>query len=1064
MAATTRLALLAFSTAGILGDFLLAAGNWTHSTNLFSELHFTAGYNEAGQWDIITGGNWSPTDHMDMNLLGEAAAYLCPCPSPPCVGEEGRPKLGYNSSVFTCVARENRSELSYVVCTVFHADRSNVTCITPRHAISCDVPPFDPSVPISNWWQNNLLPSRSFYNDEVSGVSCIVRDTTQQNVAAYANFTDGQVLQEAIEREKCTVECRQVCQTVCVNEHRSVHGLFETLKRYEYDHEVDEQIRRFTVDGLLVEERRPTQWLRGVSPETLGERRTVLQNRTCTMPTLTESLASRLDGSLYDMLGRRINPSNVFDLTLYVALHQLSDLEDSDCVLPFPKPDPNAAGNAFDGRSQLLICHVPKLYSSNTTLGDADALSFSRSRRQLAAVGEARAVPEAAAAADGGSAAVGSARGGEGRAESAEAAESMRPIDWDEWGPDGGHWDWHHALAQRNSRGESSRATLWKSRGRSSPRRQLLYHEFELEVHPYDYWLDEPAEQRRLRLEREAMVASSSCRLYNNCTAAEAPPLLLLSFECWELQRPNVTWIEPLLAKQPWLRPIEPDEPYTLVDVLCVQPSWPDATSVFCLTPHTAISCPYTDLYRGDPEEIAAANGTYYDLTTSRCESWPLRGALDAVAPILLGGSNTYEEAVGGEEGRINGEMEEESSASAGWSSELMPWDLACDSHHSVATGIHHYCSLDAPGFAACNGHDEMGQASGVPEGSRQTGARSLSLATPVDGGLVGMCAGLAHTCAIKLLTVDPVGTNSTPPPTDANGYARELVCWGNVTHISVESINLKLSQGAPIERLECGMHFVCAISPVRSEGETSDEVPLEQAACSGQYHTRSTYFDENDKLVAGDEIVLEQLSWPDHTKLWAHWGVGYDFGCGLTRLGTVSCSGNEPKREPAEQLLLFESLHVDGRHWCGVRSTLQANVICFSGDSIEKRSYTSWLTEWLVGLVPWRNLRALSIADTVGCAIDASGALSCVDGQEVVADAQLQPPPLLTPPAPLQPDRWDCLRQPHTPSIAHISHISPTADFPCLPPQTFHISDLTTSQDRSRRARDGLLDARVLW
>ena len=260
-------------------------------------------------------------------------------------------------------------------------------------------------------------------------------------------------------------------------------------------------------------------------------------------------------------------------------------------------------------------------------------------------------------------------------------------------------------------------------------------------------------------------------------------------------------------------------------------------------------------------------------------------------------------------------------------------------------------------------------------------------------------------------------------------------------------------------------MHFVCAISPVRSEGETSDEVPLERAACSGQYHTRSTYFDENDELVAGDEIVLEQLSWPDHTRLWAHWGVGYDFGCGLTRLGTVSCSGNEPKREPAEELLLFESLHVDGSHWCGgVRSLLQANVICFSGDSIEKRSHTSWLTEWLVGLVPWRNLRALSIADTVGCAIDASGALSCVDEQEVVADTQLRPPPLLTPPAPLQPDRWDCLRQPHTPSIAHTSHISPTAYFPCLPPQTFHISDLTTSQDRSRRARDGLLDARVLW
>ena len=30
-------------------DFLFAAGNWTHSTNLFSELHFVPGYNEAGR-------------------------------------------------------------------------------------------------------------------------------------------------------------------------------------------------------------------------------------------------------------------------------------------------------------------------------------------------------------------------------------------------------------------------------------------------------------------------------------------------------------------------------------------------------------------------------------------------------------------------------------------------------------------------------------------------------------------------------------------------------------------------------------------------------------------------------------------------------------------------------------------------------------------------------------------------------------------------------------------------------------------------------------------------------
>lgn len=142
--------LLALATAGVLGDFLLAAGNWTHSTNLFSELHFTPGYNEAGQWDIITGGNWTPTDHIDMNLLGEAVAYLCPCPMPPCDVEDGPEKPGYNTSVFSCVD-ESSLEVKHAVCTVFHAKRTNVTCVTPKYTISCDVPAYDPSMPISDW-------------------------------------------------------------------------------------------------------------------------------------------------------------------------------------------------------------------------------------------------------------------------------------------------------------------------------------------------------------------------------------------------------------------------------------------------------------------------------------------------------------------------------------------------------------------------------------------------------------------------------------------------------------------------------------------------------------------------------------------------------------------------------------------------------------------------------------------------------------------------------------------------------------------------------------------------
>ena len=86
MAANPLLPLLLLLLTPTSADFQLFAGNWTHSTNLFANYHFIPGYNALGEWDILTGGNWTATNHSDANLVGDAEVYLCPCPEPPCNG------------------------------------------------------------------------------------------------------------------------------------------------------------------------------------------------------------------------------------------------------------------------------------------------------------------------------------------------------------------------------------------------------------------------------------------------------------------------------------------------------------------------------------------------------------------------------------------------------------------------------------------------------------------------------------------------------------------------------------------------------------------------------------------------------------------------------------------------------------------------------------------------------------------------------------------------------------------------------------------------------------------
>ena len=271
MATTTCWLLLMSLLMHAVADFLLPAGNWTHSTNLFSELHFVPGYNEAGHWDILTGGNWTPTNHSDVSFVGDAAAYLCPCPNPPCAEDTGPIKPGFNSSIFTCLDSGGAASslgsgaLRFAACTVYHGERTNVTCVTPQHAVACELPEFEPNNTLREWWRNEQLPSHSYYSAHTTAISCLVRGMAEQSFSHVGNMTDEAELQKSLSRERCEVVCTQVCQTVCVHDHLSMHELFPRLNEWVFDSTVELNPRQFVDNGTLYEERTPKQWMRGSS-------------------------------------------------------------------------------------------------------------------------------------------------------------------------------------------------------------------------------------------------------------------------------------------------------------------------------------------------------------------------------------------------------------------------------------------------------------------------------------------------------------------------------------------------------------------------------------------------------------------------------------------------------------------------------------------------------------------------------------------------------------------------------------------------------------------------------
>ena len=223
------------------------------------------------------------------------------------------------------------------------------------------------------------------------------------------------------------------------------------------------------------------------------------------MPTLDKSGYEALFGrfsnasafaSLHDMLGRRLNARNVFDLALYTSLYQLGNLEGTTCVLPWPNAtdvpyfwkrdeeseepqiEPSKLPEfvhlaAFGNREEVFVCTQPRLEPSNRTLEEGEG----GARRALEGYGDDEFPEEGVEGVEvaqeegeeaGGDADVGAdtsdAAGAAGAAGAAprrlaEAAGAPHELfdDWDAWGDSAGDWDWRHAIARRDARRDAER-------------------------------------------------------------------------------------------------------------------------------------------------------------------------------------------------------------------------------------------------------------------------------------------------------------------------------------------------------------------------------------------------------------------------------------------------------------------------------------------------------------------------------------------------------------------------------------------------------------------------------
>ena len=1049
--------LVALLLAAVHADFILPAGNFTHSTNLFANYHFVPGYNAAGEWDLLTGGNWTPTNHSDAHLVGDAEIYLCPCPEPPCDPDPEPTKPGYSTSVFACLDQQTLN-VTHAACTVFHATRTNVTCVTPSHAVSCDIPGFDSNNSLLQWWQNEEAPSRSFYSPNVTAVSCIVRDLGARPMPPQLlNMSDATVLQQALTVERCEVQCRRVCRTVCTTDHLSVHHLFAELNDWVYDDTIDNNPREFIANGTLFQERAPAQYLRGASGSTLGQEIVPL-NITCTMPTLNAERHELVMGAppanltnqqgIFDMFGRRLNAMNVFDLAMYVALHALTPLENARCVTPFPnasylEPLPGESEPYF----HALVCHEPILPPYNISIGPAPA-----SRRRLdvpdgvasapweapafrrrgltrddddddtSASADASGDDDQSADKEDGGLAGGDAEGSDG----ADGGDDDALLpgweawdDWDEWGEgNGSDWDWRHAAAVSTARSESEWARKYRNLRRSPPRRRRLHHEFDIARSAWDYWLDESTFEQQARLVRANAEQTGDCRFYHNCTDPLPPPLLLHIFQCWMpnmTAQPNVSTIPPRsLSARPRLHEVNINTTYVHHEVSCIRPSWPNATGISCLTPASGLYCPFTDTYRGNESELLASGGEYLNETTIRCTGWPLvdvyRHAADAGTLFTVPPNQT---------------------------AYLDPWQRPCDRYSQLVVGQHHYCTIDDARLLRCTGHNADGRASldwavesevvgyvssgvEVTVGAKATlraaanevaerrlydtpeeaAARTASaVAANPPGQFLDTCAGAFFTCGVEEM-IDLASGNVT---------GTRVRCWGS-NHSDAIDVGAMSSvmaifplRGGP-RRVECGRRFVCALQPTEDTVATGPSVGMMggdnwHVYCSGLAEDRN-----------GFDQRLPTATWQTEVQPFTDFSAGGgEHACG-TRNYALVCFGNFPPI-PGAVTPRVVGMALGLGHTCV--GNVDGSCVCFSGSLSHGQRDSTWLSE-VVGSKTaygmtgggWPTILSISIGDSIACVLDYSGQAYC-GGERAQAELSL-----IRPPVRLQPERTDIVER----------------------------------------------------
>ena len=275
-------------------------------------------------------------------------------------------------------------------------------------------------------------------------------------------------------------------------------------------------------------------------------------------------------------------------------------------------------------------------------------------------------------------------------------------------------------------------------------RRRLLYHEFETELSPWDLWLDENEEETANREAREEAMRTGDCHFYHNCTAPLPPPLVLDPFDCWKPNASNVSWLPPVLFRNPHYDEANENTTYFRTTVHCIRPSWPDADGIWCLTPHSALFCPFPDQYRGNRTELQADTEAttrsadpfsplYVNDTSLRCHSWKVDDVYDSLAsqralfPLKPHSSTTAHLCSEGNwsackcpNATVWPRCDRRSRPRR-----IEPWERPCDRYDYVAVGVHHHCALTPArdvtpdlavaspvGQLACDGHDAHGQTS----------------------------------------------------------------------------------------------------------------------------------------------------------------------------------------------------------------------------------------------------------------------------------------------------------------------------------------------------------------